>query len=123
MLCEPCVEHGIEVKTKRATAFEIVRGVGEFCNVPVDKILGKTRYQNIVEARMLVAYLMRNDRNLKYSLTLIAKLLNKRDHSTIIHSIKTVENLMEVDEDFMEKVKLVFLHVYGTLKYFPKLDY
>ena len=118
MLCEPCINHGIEVKTKRLTAYEIVRAVSEYTDVPVDKILGKTRYQNIVEARMICAYLLRHDRNLNYSLTLIAKLLNKKDHSTIIHCIKTIENIMSVDDDFKEKIKLVFLHVHGTLKYY-----
>ena len=120
MNCSPCIEHPLMTKTRILNSREIIEKVGNYLNVLPEKIYGKTRWRHIAEARQICCYLLRSDRHLNLSLKSIGFILNKRDHTTILHSVKVVNNLMEVDEEFREKVKNVYLEVYGTLKYFPE---
>jgi len=66
--------------------------------VDPDMLLLKTRKREIVESRQLVAYFLYKKFE-KRSLHKIGLELGK-DHATIIHSIKTVERLKEVDRDY-----------------------
>lgn len=69
--------------------------VADHFKVPVDKLGGKTRKRQIVIARQLSMYLAKNltDKSLKA----IGEMFGGRDHSTVIYSVKTVQDLMETD--------------------------
>ena len=41
------------------------------------------------------------------SLTSIGKLLNKKDHTTIIHGIRKIEDEMKVNEELRNKVNII----------------
>lgn len=118
MNCEPCINHGIEVKLKRLNSNQIIDLISEYLNVRVDKIKGKSRYQHIVEARQICCYVLRSDLHLNLSLKSVGFIIGHRDHTTVIHSVRTISDYAEVSEDFKHKLKAIYLHVYGTLKYF-----
>ncbi|MCB0611553.1 MAG: chromosomal replication initiator protein DnaA, partial [Lewinella sp.] len=69
--------------------------VAEHFGVAVDKLQGSTRKRKIVIARQLSMYLAKNltDKSLKT----IGEVFGGRDHSTVIYSIRTVQDLMETD--------------------------
>ncbi len=82
---------------------EFIKGlVAEHFDVPVEKLGGKTRKRQIVIARQLSMYLAKNltDKSLKT----IGEMFGGRDHSTVIYSIKTVQDLMETDMVFKDTV-------------------
>ncbi len=59
----------------------------------------KGRPRHVVEARMAYAYILRQ---IGRTLVEVAKSLNK-DHTTIIHYMRTVKNLIEVDPSYARK--------------------
>lgn len=67
--------------------------------ITIESIRSKIRERPIVEARQLYSYFLKNFTN--YSLTDIGR-LSLRGHATVIHSIKSINNLMETDEDFKD---------------------
>ncbi len=76
--------------------------VAEHFDVPVEKLGGKTRKRQFVIARQLSMYLAKNltDKSLKN----IGEMFGGRDHSTVIYSVKTVQDLMETDLVFKDTV-------------------
>ena len=75
---------------------DFIKGlVADHFSVPVEKLGGKTRKRQFVIARQLSMYLAKNltDKSLKS----IGEMFGGRDHSTVIYSIKTVQDLMETD--------------------------
>ena len=63
----------------------------------------KTRKRNIVMARQLSMYLAKNLTN--QSLKVIGEYFGGRDHSTVIHSCKAVQDLLESDQAFQGRVQ------------------
>ena len=122
MNCEPCTEHPLAVKLKKLQSHEIIESIGRFLDVRPDQIKGKTRWKNIAEARQICCFVLRSDRYLDMSLASIGFVLGKRHHTTVIYAVKTIEGYLEVDEYFREKMKDLYLDVYGTLKYFPEFE-
>ena len=60
-------------------------------------ILSDKQPRNIVEARQIYCYLAK--KTTEYSLTDIGRFI-KKDHATVIYSIRTVDNLLEKDKIF-----------------------
>lgn len=72
----------------------------------------KSRINELVELRHMYFYLARN---MGYKLVAIARSLNKLDHTTVVHGLRTFHNLMEVDERYKTKF-LTILNYIKTLK-------
>jgi chromosomal replication initiator protein len=87
---------------KEITVEYIQKLVAEHFKVPVEKLQGETRKRSIVIARQLSMYLAKNmtDKSLKA----IGENFGGRDHSTVIYSCKTVQDLMETDSFFKDTV-------------------
>jgi chromosomal replication initiator protein len=118
--CNPCNEHILDAPTKRLNSSQILNSVCKFYAISPSLVCGKLRFRSIVEARMVAAYLLRSDRYLNLSLKHIGMILGNKDHTTIIHSVKQIENIMQVEPVFKDKVKAVFLETYGNTNFFYK---
>jgi chromosomal replication initiator protein len=64
-------------------------------------------------ARQLSMYLAKNYTN--SSLKTIGDSFGGRDHSTVIHSLKTVQDIMDTDTLFKDKVNALVKKVQSTL--------
>jgi len=84
---------------------ELVEVVSRLFNVNEKEVRGKTRKAEIVLARQVAMYLSR--KILGVSLKRIGSFFGGRDHSTVLHSIEKVENLVKTDEEFSRKVKKI----------------
>ena len=71
-------------------------------DVPVEKLSGKTRKRHIVVARQLSMYLAKKMTD--QSLKAIGDMFGGRDHSTVIYSCKTVQDLLDTDMIFKDTV-------------------
>ena len=72
---------------------EIIETVGAFYKIPVNKIREKDRRKDVALCRQIGMYVSKAIT--KYSLKTIGLHFGGRDHSTVIHAIKNVENLIE----------------------------
>ena len=69
----------------------------------------KSRRTLDVEIRQFTAYILKNIKNI--SMQEIAKIMGKKSHSTIIHSIKSVNNQLETDKKYKERYEEVLKHL------------
>jgi chromosomal replication initiator protein len=87
--------------------------VAKYFDVPVEKLHSKTRMREVVMARQLSMYLAKNYTN--SSLKVIGDSFGGRDHSTVIHSLKAVQDMMDTDLLFKDKVNALVKKVQTTL--------
>ncbi len=82
---------------------DIQRAVCEHYGLPVQILSARTRKREAVDARQLAMYLCKRFTNHTYEK--IGSYFGGRDHSTVIHGCKTVEDRMEVDQAYREEVE------------------
>jgi len=89
----------------------IQKFVAEHFNTTVEAMKDKTRKREIVVARQVAMYFAKNNTNL--SLKSIGLHFGNRDHSTVIHALTSVNDLMDTDrkfrarmDDLIKKLKL-----------------
>jgi len=75
------------------TVEDVVRRVSEVSNVPEKEIVGKSRKMEIAEARQISMYLCRN--LIGTSLNNIGVYFGGRDHTTVMHAVKTIDKKQE----------------------------
>ena len=68
---------------------DVVRKVSEVSGIPEDGIVGQSRKKEIVEARQTAMFLCRSI--LDSSLSSVGIFFGGRDHTTVMHAIKTIE--------------------------------
>jgi chromosomal replication initiation ATPase DnaA len=92
--------------TKRQT-LEIIANE---CDVTVESILSECRRHNIVDARYICFAALK----LKYKLSLnsICKIAHRKDHTTIIHGLKTFRNRYIYEDNYRDTVKRIFELLY-----------
>jgi chromosomal replication initiator protein len=76
--------------------------VSNYFELDVATLQSKTRKRHIVQARQLAMYFAK--RMTKASLASIGSQIGKRDHATVLHACKTVDNLTETDKQFRKYV-------------------
>jgi chromosomal replication initiator protein len=89
----------------------IQKYISTYFNVSIDLLKAKTRKREIVVARQVAMYIAKEYTNM--SLKSIGCHFGNRDHSTVIHAISTVNDMMDTDikflstmEDILKKVKM-----------------
>jgi len=76
--------------------------VGSFFKINLDSLVGKGRTKEVAEARMIAIYLTREYTNL--SLKTIGLYFGGRDHSTVVHACRYVEERLKIDSRFAEQL-------------------
>jgi chromosomal replication initiator protein len=118
MKCNPCDNHILKRPIKRLNSNQVLESVSKFFGIPIETICGKRRTAKIAEARMVAAYVLRKDRYLNLGLKHIGSILGGKDHTTIMHSVKRTRELIEIESDFRDKIRKVFLDTYESTIYF-----
>jgi chromosomal replication initiator protein len=77
---------------------EIKKTVCEFFEMSHEQLLSNTRKREIVQARQIAMFLSKN--YTKYSAVQIGAQIGGKDHTTVLHACKTVQNLMDTDKIF-----------------------
>ena len=76
--------------------------VCEFFGIDQHRLHEKTKKREIVQVRQLAMYLCRE---LDYTHKAIGLQFGGRDHSTVVHAIKSVNNLIETDANYQNRVE------------------
>lgn len=75
----------------------VIKSVSDYYNLNESELKKKDRHWHIRTARQVCMYLLK--RNTTMSLVAIGKLF-KRDHTTVIHSVQKVKDLLDTEEAF-----------------------
>jgi chromosomal replication initiator protein len=76
----------------------IQKVVCDYFDMPIDLLKSKTRKREIVQARQLTMYFAKQ--LTKSSLASIGAQCGNKDHATVLHACRTVNNLTETDKRF-----------------------
>ncbi|MGB5418509.1 chromosomal replication initiator protein DnaA [Algibacter sp.] len=90
--------------TKREVSIDYIQKVvSDYFQMDVDTLQSKTRKRHIVQARQLAMFFAK--KFTKASLASIGSQIGKRDHATVLHACKTVDNLSSTDKQFRKYVE------------------
>ncbi len=97
-LARKIVDKSIKSVKKEITIDYIQKVVSKYFNMDVETLQSKTRKRHIVQARQIAMYFAK--KLTKTSLASIGSQIGQRDHATVLHACKTVDNLSETDKQF-----------------------
>ena len=90
--------------TKREVSIDYIQKVvSDYFQMDIETLQSKTRRRHIVQARQLAMYFAK--KFTKASLASIGNQIGKRDHATVLHACKTVDNLTFTDKQFRKYVE------------------
>ena len=92
-------------KKREITPQLIINTVAEDFNVNAEDITSKKRSAEFVLPRQVVMYLCRNLTDV--SLINIAKILNKKDHTTILHGSNKIDSDMKTNSELKERIDVI----------------
>lgn len=92
-------------KPREITPSLIIEVVAEHFGVNAEDITSKKRNSEFVQPRQVVMYLCRD--LTATSLQSIAKILGKKDHTTVIHGINKITEEMENNEELRNKIEII----------------
>jgi chromosomal replication initiator protein len=89
--------------TKKDLSIEYIQEmVCEYFNIDVEMLKSKTRKREIVQSRQIAMYFAKS--LTKSSLSTIGAKIGGKDHATVLHACKTVNNLLETDKRFKDYI-------------------
>ncbi|MBK8808934.1 MAG: chromosomal replication initiator protein DnaA [Bacteroidales bacterium] len=85
--------------TKKDISIDYIqKTVCEYFNIPLEQLNSKTRKREVVQSRQIAMYFAKN--LTKASLATIGAKIGGKDHATVLHACKTVNNLIDTDKRF-----------------------
>jgi chromosomal replication initiator protein len=81
----------------------IQKVVCDYFDLEIELLKSKTRKRNVVQARQIAMYFAKN--MTKSSLSSIGAHCGGKDHATVLHACRTVNNLIETDKKFKASVQ------------------
>jgi chromosomal replication initiator protein len=87
----------------------VLDGVSKYYQMDVATLKGRKRDRKTARARQVAMFLLREETNM--GATAIGRLLGGKDHSTVLHGCRTIENQQKVDD----KLRLDILKVRESL--------
>ena len=80
---------------------QVIFTICEFYHITLDEIKSKSRKREHVLARQVAMVYLKEKTD--YSLKRIGSLFENRDHSTVIHALKSIQDLLDTDKKFVEQ--------------------
>jgi chromosomal replication initiator protein len=94
------------IKPKKNVAIkDVVKTVSDYYNLEETSIYEKTRRKEIVKARQVVMYLLREDFSVSYPL--IGQKLGGKDHTTVIHSYLKIKGDIKNDPQLLQEIEQI----------------
>ena len=94
------------IKPKKNMAIkDVVKIASDYYKIEENSIYEKTRKKEIVKARQVIMYLLREDFNVSYPL--IGQKLGGKDHTTVIHSCLKIKNDIKNDPRLIQEIEQI----------------
>ena len=103
---------GIRINVK-----EIVRLVEEDFDVTLEAMRGSTRLRSIVIPRQTIMWLIRN--TMRNMTTTSIGMLFDRDHATVLHACKTIDNQIQTDIGYRNRLCVILNKLGYKTKWSP----
>lgn len=101
-LARKMIDQFVRNSRKEISIDYIKKIVCDYFNISVDQLNSTSRKREIVQARQLAMYFAKNIT--KSSLASIGAEIGGKDHATVLHAVKTVNNLIDTDKHFQSYV-------------------
>jgi len=95
----------LRASSRQISVDVIQKRVAAHYGVRVSEMFSARRARNIARPRQIAMYLAKNLTSLSYPE--IGRQFGGRDHTTVMHAVKTIENLMKSDAQLSEDVELI----------------
>lgn len=96
---------GVDSKREGVLLHDVLKAVSKYYALPIAELKSKKRSKDVATVRQIAFYLMKK---LTYSpLQAIGEYLGKRNHSTVIHALAKVEQMMKQDIGLAEKIAAI----------------
>lgn len=98
------------IKPKKNVAIkDVVKIIANYYGIEEENVYEKTRRREIVQARQIAMYILREDFNISYPL--IGSKMGGRDHTTVIHSHLKIKKDLKTNPSLLqeiEKIRIMF---------------
>ncbi|MDZ7744079.1 MAG: chromosomal replication initiator protein DnaA [Bacteroidota bacterium] len=102
-LAKQMIDKFVKNTTREISIDYIQKVVCDYFDLPLDVINSKTRKREIVQARQLSMFFAK--KHTKASLATIGLHCGNKDHATVLHACRTVNNLIDTDKQFRSYVE------------------
>ncbi len=102
-LAKKMIDKFVKNTSREISIDYIQKVVCDYFGLPLEAINSKTRKREIVQARQLAMFFSK--KLTKASLATIGQHCGKKDHATVLHACRTVNNLIETDKQFRNYVE------------------
>ena len=97
-LARQMIDKYVKTNSKEISIDYIEKVICDYFNISIDMLNSKTRKREIVQARQLAMYFAK--KLTKASLATIGLHCGNKDHATVLHACRTVNNLIDTDKHF-----------------------
>lgn len=104
-LAQRVVGKVIKLEKEQITIEKIQDIVSSYFNIALEDLHSKSRKREIVQARQVTMFLSKKYTDHSYSR--IGSLVGKRDHATVLHACKAIQDAIEVDKGFRSTMKTI----------------
>jgi chromosomal replication initiator protein len=104
-LTQECLADILRASDKKITVEEIQRKVAEHYNIRMSDLIGPKRVRTFARPRQVAMYLAKTLTS--RSLPEIGRRFGGRDHTTVIHGVRRVEELKVQDSQIAEDIELL----------------
>ncbi|MCA3552851.1 MAG: chromosomal replication initiator protein DnaA, partial [Rhodobacter sp.] len=104
-LAQDCLADILRASDRKITIEEIQRRVAEHYNVRLSDLIGPKRVRTIARPRQIAMYLAKQ--LTPRSLPEIGRRFGGRDHTTIMHGVRRIEELMTTDSQMADDLQLL----------------
>ena len=105
------IEKSTQNFARRVSDDQVLKAVVGFYNVQLEDLVGRSRKKEMVEPRQVAMYLLRDI--LRMSYPYIGEKLG-RDHTTVIHSFEKINQEINKNSPFNQKILLIKESLYNT---------
>ncbi len=92
-----------DYEKKSITIDDIIKKVADYYGIEIAAINTRSRKREVVLVRQVSMFLAR--KYLDMSIAKIGKYIGDRDHATVLHACKTIENLADTDKQFRTELE------------------
>jgi chromosomal replication initiator protein len=97
-LAKQMIDKFVKNTTREVSIDFIQKVVSDYFSLPLELLKSKTRKREVVQARQIAMYFAKS--MTKSSLASIGMQCGGKDHATVLHACRTVNNLIETDKKF-----------------------
>ena len=104
-LAQECLADILKASDRKVTVEEIQRRVAEHYSIRLSDLIGPRRVRSIARPRQVAMYLSKQLTS--RSLPEIGRRFGGRDHTTVMHGVRRIEELQTIDSQMFEDVEML----------------